>query len=530
MQAAYRAAGSVLAVAGILFFGQACPGFAEHRGTPRNAVSLPVLIINEDNSHFFGTRPPEKMTLAGLHELIDQYAGTAVTHLFLCPNAMKASFRSRTRDAIWDPINGQKPQNIWPENAERLHAAGLDPYAVWIARCREKGLSPWLTIRMNDVHGANDVNNFQVSTFWRENPQLWRVPHDASGSWTNRALNYAHEEVRAYQRAFIEELLERYDPDGIELDWMRFGYHLTPGREREEGPLLTEFVRGVRELTKQWSAKRQHEIKLSVRVPTHPDAATGLGMDAVTWAKEGLVDIIVPAPFWASSDFDIPVELWRERLGNAADRVFLFPALEYNSRPWPGAQPVPNDLALARGFAASAYARGADGIYLFNWMDSETRPVSAEDYALLLLEGLSAQVVAERPRRHPVCYRDTVPAGFPNDVQLPVDAQKGGTFRIHIGPRPLAGRAWVVAGLAGSSNLNDVHLEAKLNNRPLKQDDDVLPTHQFGGGTTRALSFTCPLEALQDGYNEIQLVQTEGPQGAQIVWVEIRIDGKPASR
>ena len=89
---------------------------------------------------------------------------------------------------------------------------------------------------------------------------------------------------------------------------------------------------------------------LGLRVPAHPDAAAGLGMDAVQWAREGLVDLIVPCPFWASSDFDIPVELWRERLGTAADRVTVAPGLEYNSRPWPGGAAVANDLAALRRF------------------------------------------------------------------------------------------------------------------------------------------------------------------------------------
>ena len=86
-------------------------------------------------------------------------------------------------------------------------------------------------------------------------------------------------------------------------------------------------------------------------------------MDAVLWANEGLVDMVVPCPFWTSSDFDIPVELWLERLGEAAERVTVAPGIEHNSRPWPGAAAVANDLAALRGFAASAYHRGADSLY-----------------------------------------------------------------------------------------------------------------------------------------------------------------------
>jgi hypothetical protein len=87
------------------------------------------LIFNEDESHFFGSRSAEEMTLEGLHASIDQYANTAVSELFLCPNAMKASYRSKVRDAIWELKDGQKPPREdfakkWCENARLLDARG----------------------------------------------------------------------------------------------------------------------------------------------------------------------------------------------------------------------------------------------------------------------------------------------------------------------------------------------------------------------------------------------------------------------
>ncbi len=495
------------------------------RATERRAENLRgMLVINEDNSHFFGSRRPEDMTLAGLHAFVDQYAGSAVTHLFLCPNAMRASFRSSSRDAIWDPVGGKEPQGMWPQNAKRLHEAELDPYKVWIDRCREKGVSPWLTMRMNDVHDVGNLDSYMHSTFWRTHPEYWRVPNGSASPWVSRAMNYAHAAVREHQMAFVRELLERYDPDGLELDWMRFGYHLTPGREREERGILTDFVREVRLLTAEWSKKRDHPILLSVRIPAHPDAASGLGMDAVLWANEGLLDMIVPCPFWTSSDFDIPVELWLDQLGKAAERVTVAPGIEHNSRPWPGAAAVANDLAALRGFAASAYHRGADSLYLFNWMDSGTRPVTASDYTLLLRDGLSRQEVLKTPRRHPICFRDTVPSGFPNGAQLPVDARDGGNFRIHVGPKPTAGKAWAIAGLAQHDGIADATFEASLNGRALRAAEDAMNLKGFGGGTVRAIRFPCPIAAIEDGTNDLRIRQVDGSVAQRIVWIEVRLD------
>ena len=80
-----------------------------------------IFVINEDDSHLYGSRRPEQMNLDGLHALIDQYADTQVTHLFLCPNSQCADFRSKTRDAVWDHLDRAKGV-LWFENAKRLFA------------------------------------------------------------------------------------------------------------------------------------------------------------------------------------------------------------------------------------------------------------------------------------------------------------------------------------------------------------------------------------------------------------------------
>ena len=71
-----------------------------------------ALTLNEDDSHFFGSRSAEEMSIEGLHAFIDQYANTAVSQLFLCPNAMKASYRSKVRD-VW-PNSFRAKKHRWP--------------------------------------------------------------------------------------------------------------------------------------------------------------------------------------------------------------------------------------------------------------------------------------------------------------------------------------------------------------------------------------------------------------------------------
>lgn len=486
------------------------------------ASAEPGIIINEDSSHFFTSRPAEMMSLEGLHAFIDQYADTKVSHLFLNPNAMKASFKSATREAIWELGEQKVPEGAgkkWIDNARLLHEKGLDPYAIWIARAREKGISPWISMRMNDIHDVPDPTSYIHSSFWVKNPQFWRVPNDTSGGYIVRALDFAHPEVRAHAMDFLKELLERYDPDGIELDWMRFGWHFKDGEEAAGAEILTQFMRQARELAREWGEKRGHAILVAARVPAHPDAAKGLGMDGVRWAKEGLVDMLVPCPFWFTSDFDIPVELWKEQLGVEGAAVKIAPGLEFNSRGWDGGPPLANDLPATRGFAASAWHRGADQIYLFNYMDSETIPVSASDYRILVEQGLGRDVVFSQPRRHLQCFRDTVPSGFPTGMALPAEGAEA-PFTINSGPKPAAGTVRFVIGLDDKPGVAEAAYTATVNGVACVTQTNLENPGQLPGAV-RAIAFDCPLEAVQDGANTFVVQQ---PAGQRIIWAEVRVE------
>ena len=487
---------------------------------PGNPSPTPVFAINTDNGHFFVSRSAEEMNLKGLHAWVDQYANTQLTHMFICPSARRASFRSKTREAIWDPVDGEEPQHRWPQNAKRLYEAGIDPYQVWIDRCREQKLSPWLTMRMNDLHQAEDRSNFQHSSFWLDNLHFWREPDHPHGS----ALNYAHPEVRQYQLAFVKELLERYDPDGLELDWMRNPQHLSPGKAFEERGHLTEFVRDVRTLLDQWSHTRGHRILLSVRAPAHPDACAGVGIDAIAWANQGLIDVIVATPFYFSTDFDIPFTLWRKRLANAPQAILLLGGVESTARPWIEGTPVGNSLENLYGFTAVGHHQGFDGIYLFNWMDANDWPVSDRNYRTLLKSGLGANVVAKSSRHHPVCFHDTVPLDFPSGTQLPVDASAATTFQIQVGPKPNAGTVSVIVGLAERAGLKEARFRAHLNGEPLSQAIDFPNLREIGGDSVRGLSFSCPRHLVTSDYNAFTIQQEDKTLPQKIVWVELRVE------
>lgn len=478
------------------------------------------LVINEDSSHFFGTRSAEQMTRESLHAWVDQYAGTQVSHLFLNPNCMRTSYRSAVWDAIWDQGDTGRT-NRWIENARLLDQSGLDPYAIWIDRARTQGLSPWLSMRMNDVHNVDDPTSFIHSRFWVEHPEYWRVPGSTSG-WTDRAFDFGIPAVREYHLQLVRELLNRYDPDGLELDWMRFGFHFKPGHEIAGNEISLAFMRQVRELAREAAKRHGHPIPIGVRVPARPEAARGMGLDGVAWARAGLVDVVIPTPFFSTSDFDIPIDGWRELLGSAAKTVALAAGHELLLRAYPAAPHAINNAESVRGFATASLHRGSDFVYLFNYMDNETTVEDPVDYRRILNEAGTLSTVQALPRRHVVTYTDTWPPGVPCPCALPAGVGCA-AFRIDTGPAPRTGQAVIRVGLSAREGVTVSKLSARINSEHCAVLPDEPATLASAlPGVARLLCFGIPLAAMNDGYNLVELAHAGGPE-QQVVWVEIRI-------
>ena len=340
------------------------------------AALAPVLAINEDNDHYFKLGS-ERMDREHLVAYVDEILSPgAVTDFFMCPCGQRASFGSSAWEPIWmgigEPNMKGETNDIWCVNAKLLHDRGIDPYKVWIERCRRRGVRAWMSMRMNDVHFASLKNYFRSTTFWRRRRDLRRRPdldpEKDRASWDSFAFNYAHQEVQDYHFAMFKELVDRYDADGYELDWMRFTRHLTPGREREEAPVLTAFMRRCRRYADGVAAKRGRKILISARVPTKYDEAREKGFDPEAWAREGLIDWLITTNFYDTNDYEIDVRGWKRRIGAANPAVRVFPGASDKLRKndSPGRAPIPMTVDDFARWAQAMRARGADGFYLFN--------------------------------------------------------------------------------------------------------------------------------------------------------------------
>jgi len=446
--------------------------------TERPAVGL---FFNEDCTNFFyyQTIPPSK---AGetIDRYVDVYAAAGVKTLLCNTNAQRTNYRSRVWDAYWDgydPAGPDKQPFLTPlprdnvanyrkmvGNMLEVERQGIDYPARFIARCRHNGISPWITLRMNDCHNQDNPDHPIHGTFWKNNPQLHV---QGRPDYYSRCFDYSHREVRDYYKSLIVETLDRWDIDGLELDFMREPYVFSAGKEAEGGKLLTEWLGEIRKLIDTAAQRRGHPIRLGVRVPSRPETARAFGLDAAAWAKAGLVDLVVPTPRWATIEFDMPMEQWR-----GDSKATLAGGLEVNYRPHPALQPRSVTLEQAAGAAAAVLSRGADAVYLFNYFQDGHPEWSRPDYLSTLRAMNSLDALAKLPRGVALTYREIRAAGEKDRNPLPATGEKL-SFLLPRGPMPAEGAACVLTlALAAAKETTAAAPKVFMNGKPCKPDGE----------------------------------------------------------
>ena len=446
---------------------------------------------------------------------VDFLSQTGVTDFFICVNSQRTTYDSEAWESAWegyDPAAGDDQpffagidpkrafEREWVKQFRSLHEQGIDYCDRFISRARAKGLSPWISLRMNDSHYSDRPTHPYHRTFWKQHPE-WRL--------SDAALDYERPEVRRLYMALVKEVCQRYDMHGLELDFLRFTEYFRPGREHEGAKLMTAFVREARRATQEASARRGHKIELAVRVPTRPWIARRKGLDAVAWAKEGLVDLIIVAPWFISTQSDVPVETWKGLLIDRPVRIAV--CLESGITSGPGKRRTIG-VEQARGVAISALHRGADAIYLFNLFGSPQTRWGEETHNEFLAEAGTYEILAARPRRHPLTVVEPWAEGEPGERKpLPFEGVRG-VFRIHIGPKPSPGQS------------THIELEQAAGEKPRVSLNDVVCTWARSEGHLRV--YDVPEDAVSDGYN---LVTLEANKAVKINWIEIAVQKAKAT-
>jgi hypothetical protein len=450
---------TLLCAAGAFVFLLVMPGL--------RAAPIQGPLLNEDATEFFyrAEIPPGK---AG--EVVDQYidglAKAGIKVFLVNTNCRRTNYRSRVWDSFWDGYDPAGPDNqpfLAPvaddgnpgktlyrklvHNTYTLDKEGVDWPARVAQRCRRNGMSPWISLRMNDCHWWDVPNHPFHGSFWRNHPEYMTK----SNGYFAACLDYGRPQVRDFYKALIVETLDRYDIDGLDLDFMRNAYLFRSGREGEGGKLLTAWMRVVRKLVDEAAARRGHRIYLSARVPTRPKVALALGLDGITWAKEGLIDLLAVAPRYATMDYDIPIDTWRQSLGPS--KIALAGGLETRYQPieYGPASFVSPELAI--GGAVSVLSQGADAVYLFNFMEGDMGPRwTIPVYRRTIRAMGSLETAIQLPRRIALTFCD-ITTGESYHAPLPASGKEL-KFSMRLGPVPARTQSCeVLIGLEPTPNM-----------------------------------------------------------------------------
>lgn len=261
---------------------------------------------------------------------------------------------------------GQKPDSF-----SHFVLQGGDIVQRFIDRCRAKGQAAFVSLRMNDAHHKEFVDpkpgdkpgssiGMSVTRWYADHPEHRIRPGSLRGA--DLVLNWAEPEVPAQKLAMLRELIENYDLDGLELDFLRFYSYFRPEAPLEQRrAIMTTFVQDVRRLLgpKKW---------LCARVPCYLPALDELGLDLKALVSVGLDMVNASAHYFTTQQHDL--KAIRKRSAGATLYFELCHTLFKGDKVQAGYDVFPYRRATREHLHTSAHlacAHGADGISLFNF-------------------------------------------------------------------------------------------------------------------------------------------------------------------
>ncbi|MBL8816942.1 MAG: hypothetical protein JNL58_13010 [Planctomyces sp.] len=334
-----------------------------------------------------GSKGPVDVNEDDVRRLIEEvaYKGSRVDTIFVCINA-QAMYYPTMVGTMRGTLSTDAERESWPasekqrfKNMDSFFRRGVDPYAIMLAESKRKGREALLTFRMNDDHG----NDFLRTQFQADHPE-WKLgtnPERLDG-----AMDFTHDEVRDYTYQLIKEAVQRYDCDGIELDFNRFPGFFRELNTEERVVRMNALVERIRKLLDELGDRRNRRYALSVRVPSNfgqapptPETARLIGCDVAGWTKAGWVDFVSVSEFLFERG-DLPIHAWK----SAITTVPVYGGIECTRGSGAG------NLSAAeyRAAAGALMSQGSDGVYLFNFFTSREEGQNAYEPPFEVLSDL----------------------------------------------------------------------------------------------------------------------------------------------
>ena len=368
----------------------------------------PRIIFNDDTCSLRVVAPPHTPDKVGA--ALEHLRGSQVDWLCWClsSGAVAYSWRAEAIENAFDLSAANaggvlaNPGNLMLS----LDGQGIDYLPLLIEKCREAGIAFLGSFRMNDCHHKSRPQGMLAGEFWRSHPdyRLWEVTDGRT--YYNAALNYAVPEVRERMLAAIGEVLERYDVDGLELDWCRNPYALQPSEAWARRDVMTRFTRRVRAMTDAARRAKDRRIRLVARVPHDEERLRRAGLDARAWVRHGLVDVLVTSCL--VNDYNVDVAAWldlcREHGVWHYHSVEAGPAANAPAHNHVVPETVEEGILRARAAAHNILAQGSDGVYIFNYpcrlFEHKRTPEEFARLSCVLAELGSLKALRATPRQY----------------------------------------------------------------------------------------------------------------------------------
>ncbi len=438
---------------------------------------------------------------------------------------------------------------------------GGDLVQVFVDRCRQRGIVPFVSLRLNDYHGneyadlimervrrADNADSGKLgvqgcwqSRFYLEHPE-YRIEDDPPEYKSNsdklafrrdhrlryqirvkRVFNWAIPAAREHKLALIAELCHSYDIDGFELDFMRHArfFRLSETTPEQRVEIMTDFVSRVRQALDR-TAKPGRRRWLCVRVPfrlrRHPD----LGIDLRKWVDAGVDMINLSCHYVTEQQSDL-AEVCRV-VPEAA--VYLETTYVNHRYPKPtGLRISANEVyrkMTAEQFTTAAhlaYARGGSGVSAFNFVyyrslaEAESRCEPPFDALARLRD---PDWVARQPQHYFTtrCGNPSWPSLMRTESRA---LRPGQPVKITLDMAPPAD-GWQTGGrlrVQSNASIGDRRLVVRLNGTTLEAAPDVSEPYPNpypdGLGSPETLrAWVVPEDGIRDGLNVIEIEMVQG--------------------
>ena len=331
-----------------------------------------VIIMTDSSTAYAGYCPSERATALDLHYMIETFRRGGVDTYGHCVHSRwQAVYDSKVVEIVGDvtPEIVQPPHysHYWVRYAivRNLIEDGIDVPQVIAETCHQRGMRALGYFRMNDVHGVH--KHEPIFGSFRSGHPEWM--------FAIKSMDYAVPQVREHILSVVRELVDRYDLDGIDFDFMRAPRYFRDGQVEAGTPLMTDMIRQVRRILDDAGDVKGGRRILCVRVPMTVSDSTGAGLDVPTWVAEDLIDMVCPAHFYYSRWSQVMQALPEWKKITRGTRCGLYPTIHYGGAP--GYNHPWLTTESYRGMAHGYYQRGADGIALYNIWNMNNEPAWA---------------------------------------------------------------------------------------------------------------------------------------------------------